>query len=129
MENNYELKLEGKMSEREIEILKKLEDSYPETVDAFKKLIFEEFVVFCKKQYDYGPGNIAVGTQLKTQKEIMVSLKGIWFRSNDKLQRLFNIILMKNSLEAVNESVEDAWKDLSVYSKIARIVMLGKWGL
>lgn len=123
----YEINLTGNANEKEIEIVEKLTEMYPETVNGFKEYMAEEFITFCKKQYDYGPGNIAVGTQLKDEKEIMISLKGLWFRVNDKVQRLFNIILVRDSLEAANESVEDAWMDLSVYSKIARLVISGKW--
>jgi len=126
--NKYEIVLTANATEKEIEIVQKLTEMYPETVGGFKEYMAEEFVTFCKKQYDYGPGNIAVGTQLKDQKEIMISLKGLWFRMNDKIQRLFNIIMVRDSLEAANESVEDAWQDLSVYGKICRLVKDKKWG-
>jgi hypothetical protein len=125
--NKYEITLTADATERDIEIIDKLTEMYPETVGGFKQYMAEEFVTFCKKQYDYGPGNIAVGTQLKDEKEKMISLKGLWFRVNDKVQRLFNIILVRDTLVATNESVEDAWMDLSVYGKIARLVMSGKW--
>ena len=124
----FMLKLEINSNKKEREIIDKLTEKYPETINGFKNYMIEEFVTFCKKQYDYGHSNIAVGTQLKTDKEIMISLKGIWFRMNDKIQRLFNIILIRDSLETTNESVEDAWLDLSVYSKICRLVKDKKWG-
>lgn len=124
----YKLELETVLTPRHVEIIAELSEKYPETVEGFKDYLIEEFTTFCKKQYDYGPGNISVGTQLKDQKEIMISLKGLWFRMNDKLQRLFNIVLVRDSLEAQNESVEDAWMDLSVYGKICRLVKSGKWG-
>lgn len=123
----FELKLLQETDSETIEIINKLTEMYPETVSGFKEYMIEEFITFCRKQYDYGPGNIAVGTQLKDQKEIMISLKGLWFRCNDKIQRLFNIILVRDSLKAANESVEDAWMDLSVYGKIARLVIERKW--
>jgi len=123
----FELKLYQETNAETIEIIEKLTEMYPETVGGFKEYMLEEFITFCKKQYDYGPGNISVGTQLKTDKEKMISLKGLWFRCNDKIQRLFNIILVRDTLVATNESVEDAWMDLSVYGKIARLVMSGRW--
>ena len=46
-------------------------------------------------------------------------------RLNDKISRLVNLILLKN--KARNESVEDTFLDLSVYGKIALVVMRGKW--
>jgi hypothetical protein len=123
----FELKLYQETNAETIEIIEKLTEMYPETVGGFKEYMLEEFITFCKKQYDYGPGNISVGTQLKTDKEKMISLKGLWFRCNDKVQRLFNILLVRDTLVATNESVEDAWMDLSVYGKIARLVMSGRW--
>ena len=126
-EVTFTLELHQIVSRETAEIIEKLSHMYPETIGGFKEYILEEFITFCRKQYDYGPGNIAVGTQLKDDKEIMISLKGLWFRCNDKIQRLFNIILVRDSLHAINESVEDAWMDLSVYGKIARLVINKKW--
>jgi len=123
----FTLELLQQVDVETIEIIDKLTEMYPETVKGFKEYMLEEFIIFCRKQYDYGPGNISVGTQLKNEKEKMISLKGLWFRCNDKVQRLFNIILVRDTLVATNESVEDAWMDLSVYGKIARLVMSGKW--
>ena len=37
--------------------------------------------------------NISVGTQLKTKEEINLSLTGLWFRMNDKLQRVKTLIM------------------------------------
>ena len=126
-EKKYELNLLTELSEKDIEVIQTMEKNYPQTTSSFKHYLLEEYIVFCKKQSDYGTGNIAVGTQLKTIKEIMVSLEGVWFRMNDKMQRLFNIILIKETLEANNESVEDSYRDLAVYSKIARVVKSGMW--
>lgn len=123
----FELKLLQEVNPETIGIIEKLTEMYPETVAGFKEYMIEEFVTFCKKQYDYGPGNISVGTQLKNDKEVMISLKGLWFRMNDKIQRLFNIILVRDSLHSVNESVDDAWQDLAVYGKICRLVKDRRW--
>jgi len=109
------------------EIIKKLTEMYPETLSGFKEYMIEEFITFCKKQYDYGPGNISVGTQLKDEKEKLISLKGLWFRMSDKISRLFNIILVRDSLESSNESLDDTYLDLAVYSKIAKLVINGHW--
>lgn len=126
-DTKYTLNLETYLTSKEIEIIKELSEQLPQTIEKFKELMIEDFITFCKKQYDYGPGNIAVGTRLQNEKEIMVSLKGLWFRVSDKINRLFNIILMRDSIETANESVEDAWRDMSVYGMIARIVMDHKW--
>ena len=56
-----------------------------------------------------------------------LSITAIIIRINDKVQRLFNLVL-KRKTAAQNEPVEDAFKDLSVYGIIAQIVSCGKWG-
>ena len=76
---------------------------------------------------DYGPSNIAMGTDLTTDEQKRLSLIGLIVRVNDKIQRLMNLVV-KNNREAQNEPVEDAFKDLSVYGIIAQIVKNGKWG-
>lgn len=124
----FELKLETELSSKEKDIIEELTKMYPETVGGFKEYLLEEFVTFCKKQYDYGPSNISVGTQLKNEKEKLISLKGLWFRISDKVNRLFNIILVRDSLNASNESLDDTYLDLSVYSKIAKLVIHDHWG-
>ena len=39
-----------------------LESEYPLMTDEFKRLQRIQYETFCRKQLDYGPGNIAVGT-------------------------------------------------------------------
>ena len=39
--------------------------------------------------------NISVGTQLQTEEEIQLSLTGLWFRMNDKIQRLKTMLMTK----------------------------------
>lgn len=104
-----------------------LENSYPKMIAEFKKIQKEQFDLFCKKQHDYGPGNISVGTQLQTEDEIKLSLTGLWFRMNDKIQRL-KTMLMSGRKAAVEESMEDAYLDVSNYGIMAAIVARGKWG-
>ena len=36
-----------------------IEKHYPETAKEFQRLQFEQYDIFCKKQMDYGPSNIA----------------------------------------------------------------------
>ena len=103
------------------------EQNYPEMCREFKDLQQKQYDLLCKKQMDYGPGNIAVGTQLKNDKEIMASLKAIIVRVNDKIQRLINLILINNR-NPTNESIEDSFMDLAVYATIALTVRNGKWG-
>ena len=104
-----------------------IEKHYPETAKEFQKLQFEQWALFCKKQMDYGPTNISMGTPLATDDEKRLSLVGLIVRINDKVQRLINLVV-KNNREAKNEPTIDAFKDLSCYGKIAQIVDNGKWG-
>ena len=108
-------------------IIKEIETMYPETCKEFKRLQTEQYDTFCKKQYDYGQHNITLGMDLSDPDNRHLSITAIIIRINDKIQRLFNLVL-KRKAEAQNEPVEDAFKDLSVYGIIAQIVSNGKWG-
>ena len=105
-----------------------VENDFPEMTSEFRRLQKKQYDLFCKKQHDYGPGNIAVGTQLLTEGEIKLSLTGLWFRMNDKIQRLKNLLMSgrKNAVEG--EPMEDAFLDVSNYGIMATIVKNGKWG-
>ncbi len=104
-----------------------IETTYPETSKEFQRLQFEQYELFCKKQMDYGPSNIAMGTSLDTDEEKRLSKIGLIVRINDKVQRLINLVV-KNNREAQNEPAIDAFKDLACYGIIAQIVEAGKWG-
>jgi hypothetical protein len=104
-----------------------IEKTYPETAKEFQRLQFEQWNLFCKKQMDYGPSNIAMGTSLNTPEEKRLSKIGLIVRINDKVQRLINLVV-KNNREAQNEPTIDAFKDLACYGIIAQIVDNGKWG-
>ena len=45
------------------------EDKFPQTTQEFKKILDEMYEIFCKKQRNYGPGNISVGSTLETQED------------------------------------------------------------
>ena len=104
-----------------------IEKTYPETAKEFQRLQFEQYELFCKKQMDYGPSNIAMGTDLATDEQKRLSKIGLIVRINDKVQRLINLVV-KNNREAQNEPTIDAFKDLACYGIIAQIVEAGKWG-
>jgi hypothetical protein len=103
------------------------EEHFPDTTTEFKRLLKIDYETFCKKQMDYGPGNIAMGTALQTEEDVLFSLGAINIRVNDKVQRLLHL-LNKKRRKPQNESIEDAYLDTSVYGIIARIVLSGKWG-
>lgn len=102
------------------------EEKYPETTQEFKKILDEMYLTFCKKQRNYGPGNISVGTNLETDEDIKLSLTGLWFRKNDKINRLKQLVVLGQPDE-VGESVSDTYEDLSVYGIISQLVQRGKW--
>ena len=103
------------------------ETNFPETCNEFKKILDEQYKMFCKKQKNYGPGNISVGTNLQTPDDVKLSLTGLWFRMNDKIQRLKQLIVLGHKDE-VGESEQDTFQDLSIYGIIAQIVSAKKWG-
>jgi hypothetical protein len=110
------------------DIVTYMEQEWPVMTEEFKRIQREQYELFCRKQHDYGPGNISVGTQLQTPDEVNISLTGLWFRMNDKIQRLKNLLMSgkKNAVEG--ETVEDAYLDVSNYGIMATIVKNGKWG-
>ena len=108
-------------------VVDQMEEEWPEMTTEFKRLQKEQYELFCRKQHDYGPGNISVGTQLQTQDEVHLALIGLWFRMNDKIQRL-KTLLMTGRESAVDEPLEDAYLDVSNYGIMATIVKNGKWG-
>ena len=102
------------------------ERTYPQTCEEFKNILDEMYITFCKKQRNYGPGNISVGTALETKDDVKLSLTGLWFRINDKVQRLKQLVVLGQPDE-VGEPIQDTYEDLSVYGVIAQIVQRGKW--
>ena len=103
-----------------------MEQQYPETTNEFKKLQKEQYELFCEKQMDYGPSNISVGTDLSRDEDVKLSLTGLWFRMNDKIQRIKNLLM--SGREINNEPLEDSYLDVSNYGIMATIVKNGKWG-
>jgi len=109
------------------DVIKYVEENFPETVKEFKKIQQEHYVMFCKKQFDYGPGNISLGSDLNKKEDRIASISAIVVRLNDKIQRLINLVLKKQTFQTANEPVMDAFKDSAVYCIIAEIVYNNKW--
>ena len=112
----------------EDEIVKIMEAEYPETTKAFKDIQRSQYILFCRKQHDYGPKNISVGTELKTLNEVRVAMTGLWFRMNDKIQRARNILMGERKTAIADDPLEDAFLDVSNYGIMATIVKQDKWG-
>ena len=119
--NQYENK-------KSTDIVTMMEQEWPQMTAEFRRLQREQYELFLHKQHDYGPGNISVGTQLQTPEEIQLSLTGLWFRMNDKIQRLKNLLMSGRNNAVENEPMEDAFLDVSNYGIMATIVKNGKWG-
>ena len=84
--------------------------------DAVDEVLRELKETLLKKQADYGHKNILEFGEL-----------GVLVRANDKLARLRN--LMQSQQAALNEPLEDSWKDLAGYSVIALMLRRGTFTL
>ena len=103
-----------------------IEKNLPMTSKMFQDIQFNQWQLFCKKQKDYGPGNISVGTNLETDEEVKLALMGLWFKMNDKIQRLKQLVI--HNQEPENESLMDSFMDLANYALIAQLVKKQVWG-
>ena len=108
------------------EAIDEIESQYPEMTKEFWNIVHEQYDTFCAKQLNYGPSNISVGTTLQTPDDIKLSLVGLWFRMQDKIQRLKQLVVLGKQ-DAVGESIADTYQNLSVYGIIAQMVQRGKW--
>ena len=122
----YVKEIKSEVNMDQVDAVKYIEDEYPQTAKSFKAIQKEQYELFCKKQMDYGPKNISVGTDLRTDEDVKLSLTGLWFRINDKIERLKQLVVLDKT--AQNEPMIDAFSDLSVYGIIAQIVHRKKWG-
>lgn len=115
------------LGRQEDPVVREIEDRYPTMAEEFKRIQREQYVLFCRKQKNYGPDNISLGTSLEREQDRLLSLQGLFFRLNDKINR-YKQMIMFGSQDAVGESLEDTFKDISVYGIIAQLVQNGKWG-
>ena len=92
----------------------------------FKEILDEMYQVHLDKNADYSPANV-----------LGVGEIGLIVRMWDKMTRLLNLLGFEIDVkfvgyhgpkEAMNESVEDSYRDISVYAIIAQIYREGKWG-
>jgi len=80
------------------------------------KLMAEKFELFKRKQKSYSSNNIAAFGE-----------RGIFVRVWDKLQRLKNLVWDNQPNPLNDESIEDTWGDLGIYSFMAILERQGKW--
>ena len=115
-----------KFTEEDNEAVRWCEKNYPDLTAEYKKIMMEQYILFCKKHRNYGTGNINVGTNLESNNDVKLALTGLWFRLNDKIQRLKQLVVLGEP-DTVGESMKDTYQDLSVYGIIAQIVSQKKF--
>jgi hypothetical protein len=108
-------------------VVRQMEEKFPVMTEEFKRIQQTQYELFCAKQSNYGPDNISMGSTLEKEQDRKLSLQGLFFRINDKINR-YKQMIMFGSQDAVGESLDDTFKDISVYGIIAQLVQSGKWG-
>ena len=109
------------------DIVTMMEKEWPEMTAEFRRLQREQYELFLHKQHDYGPQNIAVGTALVNDEDKRLSLMGIWFRINDKVERIKTLIMRGDDGSLEDEGLVDSYSDISNYGVMAQVVASGKW--
>lgn len=109
------------------DVISYMENKYPKMTSEFKRIQKEQYELFLRKQHDYGPQNIAVGTALINEEDKRLSLMGIWFRINDKVERIKTLIMRGDDGSLENEGLVDSYSDISNYGVMAQVVARGKW--
>ena len=110
-----------------IDVVSYMENKYPEMTKEFRTIQQEQYELFLRKQHDYGPQNVAVGSLLKTKEDIKLSLLGLWFRIQDKTERIKTLLMRDDGNSVQDEPVVDSYNDISVYGIMAQVVSRGKW--
>ena len=113
-------------TEEDNNAVKWCEDNYSELTTEYKKIMMEQYIMFCKKHRNYGTGNINVGTNLETNNDVKLAFTGLLFRLNDKIQRLRQLVV-NGEPDTVGESVQDTFQDMSIYGIIAQLVQQKKF--
>jgi hypothetical protein len=112
---------------KQSEVVTEMEKKFPVMTAEFKRIQQAQYELFCAKQSNYGPDNISMGSSLEREEDRKLSLQGLFFRLNDKINR-YKQMIMFGSKDAVGESLDDTFKDISVYGIITQLVQSGKWG-
>lgn len=118
---------ERDLGRKQSDVVTEMEKKFPVMTAEFKRIQQAQYELFCAKQSNYGPDNISMGSTLEREEDRKLSLQGLFFRINDKVNR-YKQMIMFGSKDAVGESLDDTFKDISVYGIIAQLVQSGKWG-
>jgi len=87
-----------------------------EAAKTFVHFALANALLMDRKQQDYGPRNISgFGTF------------GVTVRMNDKMERLKTLFNRGRRARAVNESIEDTFRDISNYAIIALMIERNEW--
>ena len=102
------------------------EQRSPNQAQGFRDIIEKMYTVHLDKNADYSPANV-----------LGVGEIGLVVRLWDKMTRILNLlgfevevkfIAYHGPKDAKNESIEDTYMDMAVYSIIALLYRDGKWG-
>lgn len=107
-------------------VIMEMEKLYPEMTREFKKIMREQYELFCRKMNNYGKGNIMLGGDCDNEEDRKTAIMGTTIRLNDKSNRLVNMVL-KNKENTVDESIDDTFQDMVNYAIISLIVRRSKW--
>lgn len=102
-----------------------LMEKHPDIYNGIKQVQEQQLNLLASKLLDYGIDNISMGKDLEKPDYRRRSLMGVWFRMNDKINRLWN--LLENPNKPQHEPIEDSYIDLANYSIISLIVLKNKW--
>ena len=108
------------------DVVRLMEERYPEMMGTFRKIQREQYELFSQKQMAYGKSNIMLGGDIGVEEDRIAAVRGITIRLNDKMQRLLNLVLKGVVNPLKNESVSDTFMDMSVYGIISLIVQRGE---
>ena len=124
MESDFEALLGGNVSATEN--VHETERRNPNQAAGFREIIENMYQTHLDKNADYSPANV-----------LGVGEIGLVVRLWDKMTRLMNLlgfeikvefVEYRGPKEAKNESIEDTYMDMSVYSIIALLYRKGRWG-
>ena len=114
-----------------MEVIKKIEEMYPECTDALMNNFDRAYVLWTKKQNDYGDSNIQLGLDLSSTSERSQNNRlaqlGVVIRMNDKISRLINLY-KKDGVTAIDETIEDTALDIMNYANMLMVLKSNKWG-
>ena len=114
-----------------MEVMKKIEEMYPECTDALMNNFDRAYDLWTKKQNDYGDSNIRLGLDLSSSSERSQNSRlaqlGVVIRMNDKISRLINLY-KKDGVTAIDETIEDTALDIMNYANMLMVLKKGKWG-